>query len=73
MAARGTPFAEQLGSLGAWAGVRLLVKSFYLVFPISPGILALVVATLVIVAIAASLLPARRAMKVDPMVALRYE
>jgi putative ABC transport system permease protein len=62
-----------IGSFGAWAGVRLLVKSFYLVFPIGPAIFAAAAATLVFIAIAASLIPARRAMRVDPMTALRHE
>jgi putative ABC transport system permease protein len=45
----------------------------YEITAIDPAALTAVGAVLVLTAILASYLPARRAMRVDPMVALRYE
>jgi len=43
------------------------------VSPYDPGIYAMVMALMIVVAIAATLTPTRRALKVDPAAALRYE
>ena len=60
--------------LGVAAGVgRLLRGLLYEVSPTEPGPLAVVCAVLLGVAAVASLIPARRASRIDPMLALRTE
>jgi putative ABC transport system permease protein len=62
-----------LGFLGSLAVTRLLAKLRYNVRPADPGVLTAVALLLAVVALVASYLPARRATKVDPLVALHYE
>jgi predicted permease len=62
-----------LGVAVALAGGRLLQSLLYEVRPRDPWILSVVVAVVLLTGTLACWLPARRAAKVDPMVALRYE
>src|SRR6185437_16185980 len=62
-----------IGVLSACALTRLMVSLLYQVQPTDPVIFASVAALVLIVALLAAYIPARRAMRVDPMIALRYE
>ena len=61
------------GLLGAIWITRLVKGLLYGLTPNDPWTIALAVAAMVAVALLATWIPARRAMRVDPMVALRYE
>ena len=66
-------FGVALGLPAAWWASRLVSGLLYGLSPNDPVTIAAAVLLLSTTALAASLLPARRATKVDPMVALRYE
>ena len=62
-----------LGVAAAFGAVRVLGRLLFGVRPIDPVTFVIVVATLGVIALLACYLPARRAMAVDPIVALRRE
>ena len=61
------------GSLGALAVTRAMASFLYEVKPFEPALFAMQAIALLGVVVLACYIPARRAMRVDPMVALRYE
>jgi predicted permease len=70
---RWTVAGAVLGLLGAWLCSRLLESLLFEVKPHDPFLLGLALLFLIVAVILAAWIPARRAMRVDPVVALRYE
>jgi putative ABC transport system permease protein len=68
-----TGLGAAIGIAGALAGARLIASILYGVRPTDLATFLAVSLVLSVVALIASYLPARRASRVDPMVALRYE
>jgi putative ABC transport system permease protein len=62
-----------VGLGGAFAGARYMQSMLFGIEPRDPGTFVTVAVAFAVVAMIASYLPARRATKVDPMVALRVE
>jgi ABC-type antimicrobial peptide transport system permease subunit len=61
------------GLLGAWLCTRLLQSLLFEVRAHDPALFGLTLVLLMAIAFGAAWIPARRAARVDPMVALRYE
>jgi predicted permease len=68
-----TAIGVALGMVGAIASTRVLRSVLFEVTPTDVRVLGAVVAVLTAVTVLATYIPARRAAKVDPVVALRYE
>jgi ABC-type antimicrobial peptide transport system permease subunit len=62
-----------VGLAGALAATRLLQSMLYNVSPTDPGALALTAGILLAAALLASWLPAWRASRIDPVIALKGE
>jgi putative ABC transport system permease protein len=62
-----------LGVVVAAAGTRFLQTMLFGITPLDPSTFIAVSVTFGVVAIIAAYAPARRATKIDPMVALRWE
>jgi len=62
-----------LGTAGAFGASRLLAKMLYGVKPTDPSTYAVVAAVLGAIALVACYLPARRAMRLDPILALKQD
>ena len=68
-----TILGVMFGVAAAWALTRFLTSFLYGVRPADPVTFGLGSLAVILVSILSSYIPARRATKVDPMVALRYE
>jgi ABC-type antimicrobial peptide transport system permease subunit len=62
-----------IGVVAAFVLARLITSLLFGISPSDPGAIALAVAAMLAVSLLAAAAPARRATKVDPIVALRYE
>ncbi|MEW6128146.1 MAG: ABC transporter permease [Acidobacteriota bacterium] len=66
-------FGLAIGMFGAYALTRLLTDLLFAVSATDPTVFILIAFTLMTVALIACLIPARKAARTDPMVALRHE
>src|SRR5262249_53798955 len=72
-AAKLTALGIVLGLIGAFGVTRLMASQLFQVSPTDPPTFTIVCVLLAISGIGAASVPALRAARVDPMVALRYE
>jgi putative ABC transport system permease protein len=72
-ASRSTTIGIALGLIAAFAATRLMTRFLYGVQPTDPVTFLAVSVLLVAVTLLACYVPARTAMKIEPMIALRYE
>jgi ABC-type antimicrobial peptide transport system permease subunit len=71
--ARWTVAGALLGLLGSWYAVKLLQSLLFQVSVRDPWPAGAALALLLLAAFVAAWIPARRAMRIDPIEALRYE
>jgi ABC-type antimicrobial peptide transport system permease subunit len=62
-----------IGLVGAFAVTQMIASMLYGVAPNDSVAILVAISLMILVSAAAAYLPARRASRVDPMVALRYE
>ena len=62
-----------IGAVGAWLLTGTMKTMLYEVSPLDPAVFAMTAVAVLAVTILASYVPARRALRVDPMVALRAD
>jgi putative ABC transport system permease protein len=62
-----------VGTVGAWLATRLLTTFLFETTPTDPATFVGVALTIFIAALVAGAIPARRATRVDPLIALRHE
>jgi putative ABC transport system permease protein len=62
-----------LGACGALAATRILARLLFEITPTDPATFSAVASLILLVALAAAVLPARRAARIDPAAALRHD